>query len=89
MFFRALTPLRLLFLAPRSLAEELERVRSYLDASTEPKITAVVEAQLVAEQMRALVEMEGSGLVALLADDKWVLTMLLHACMHARVGATL
>ena len=37
--------------AERRLAEEGERVRAYLDASTEPKVTAVVERELVGEQV--------------------------------------
>ncbi|GBF91645.1 hypothetical protein Rsub_03949 [Raphidocelis subcapitata] len=57
--------------AERRLSEEVDRVKLYLDASTEAKITAVVENELVREQMRALVEMEGSGLVAMLRGDRF------------------
>lgn len=38
--------------AERRLAEEGERCRHYLDASTEPKITRVLETELVANNMR-------------------------------------
>ncbi|WIA11985.1 hypothetical protein OEZ85_012066 [Tetradesmus obliquus] len=57
--------------AERRLAEEVERVKNYLDESTEPKITRVAEHELITMQMKALVEMEGSGLVPLLMDDKY------------------
>ena len=38
--------------AERRLAEEVERVKHYLDATTEPKITRVVENELLREQVR-------------------------------------
>jgi len=56
--------------AERRLQEERERVAAYLDPSTEPRLTRVVERCLLAEPCRALVEMEGSGLVPLLRDDR-------------------
>ncbi|GLC32977.1 Cullin-3A [Pleodorina starrii] len=57
--------------AEQRLHEEQERCLAYLDASTEPKITRVVETELLRNQMTALLEMENSGLVALLRDDKY------------------
>uniref|UniRef100_A0A7S1SLI1 Cullin family profile domain-containing protein n=1 Tax=Tetraselmis chuii TaxID=63592 RepID=A0A7S1SLI1_9CHLO len=57
--------------AEKRLAEEAERVAAYLDASSEAKITAVVETELISNQMKVLVEMENSGLVALLRHDKY------------------
>jgi hypothetical protein len=39
--------------AERRLQEEGERCVHYLDASSEPKITRVVEAQLIQQQARA------------------------------------
>ncbi|EFJ43865.1 hypothetical protein VOLCADRAFT_83034 [Volvox carteri f. nagariensis] len=57
--------------AEQRLHEEQERCAAYLDASTEPKITRVVEAELLKSQMTALLEMENSGLIALLRDDKY------------------
>lgn len=68
--------------AERRLAEEAERVRLYLDASTEPKIARVVEDELIREQMRALVEMEGSGLVAMLEADKYDDLRRMHALLR-------
>jgi hypothetical protein len=37
--------------AERRLEEEVERVRSYLDESTEPKIIKVAETELIQEQV--------------------------------------
>jgi uncharacterized protein YlxW (UPF0749 family) len=39
--------------AERRLAEEVERVKNYLDESTEPKITRVAEHELITVQVRA------------------------------------
>ena len=39
--------------AERRLAEEMERVSNYLDPSSEPKITRVVEQQLIGKQVCA------------------------------------
>lgn len=57
--------------AERRLQEEVERVRAYLDESTEPKITKVAEHELIAKQMEQLATMEGSGLIPLLVDSKY------------------
>ena len=51
--------------------EEIERVRHYLDErSSEAKIKEVVDQELIAAHMDTLVNMEHSGLVALLAEDR-------------------
>lgn len=52
------------------IKEELERVTHYLDASTEPKIKEVVEKELIALHMKTLIEMEHSGIISMLRDDK-------------------
>jgi len=52
------------------IREEMDRVAHYLDSSTEFKIKEVVERELIAAHMKTLIEMEGSGCIALLADDK-------------------
>lgn len=57
--------------AERRLNEEMERVSQYLDAKTEPKITHVVETEMIANHMQRLVYMENSGLVSMLVDDKY------------------
>ncbi|KAG2450508.1 hypothetical protein HYH02_005009 [Chlamydomonas schloesseri] len=58
--------------AEARLGEEVERCSAYLNAdSTEPKITRVVETELLKAQMTPLLEMEHSGLIALMRDDKF------------------
>eukprot|EP01114_Cavostelium_apophysatum_P003635 TRINITY_DN1368_c0_g1_i2.p1 TRINITY_DN1368_c0_g1~~TRINITY_DN1368_c0_g1_i2.p1 ORF type:complete len:736 (-),score=233.08 TRINITY_DN1368_c0_g1_i2:74-2281(-) len=52
------------------IKEELERVAHYLDQSTEPKIKEVVERELIATHMKTLAEMEASGIISMLRDDK-------------------
>ena len=53
------------------LKEEETRVATYLARSSEPKIRAVVERELIATQIQTLLEMEGTGLIPLLkASDK-------------------
>ncbi|CAK4079420.1 unnamed protein product [Aphanomyces euteiches] len=56
--------------AERRLAEEHSRVLQYLNNSTEPKLKAIVERELIANHAKALVDMEGSGCVAMFRDDK-------------------
>lgn len=68
--------------AERRLAEEADRVKLYLDASTGPKVARVVEHELIREQMRALVEMEGSGLVAMLEGDRYADLARMHALLR-------
>jgi cullin 3 len=55
----------------RRIREEMDRVRHYLDPQTEPKIKEVVERELIWRHMKSLVEMEGSGEVSMLKDDKY------------------
>ncbi|PAN08015.1 hypothetical protein GQ55_1G372500 [Panicum hallii var. hallii] len=57
--------------AERRLNEEMERVSHYLDAGSEAKITSVVEKEMIANHMHRLVDMENSGLVNMLVDDKY------------------
>ncbi|KAG6556425.1 hypothetical protein Mapa_002368 [Marchantia paleacea] len=57
--------------AERRLNEEIERVTHYLDPKSEVKITAVVEKEMIGNHMKLLVEMENSGLVSMLIDDKY------------------
>ncbi|GJP50323.1 hypothetical protein CLOM_g9454 [Closterium sp. NIES-68] len=57
--------------AERRLEEEGERVVQYLDARTEGKVTAVVEREMVGNHLRLLVDMENSGLVPMLVNDKY------------------
>ncbi|PWA53082.1 cullin 3 [Artemisia annua] len=57
--------------AEKRLNEEIERVAHYLDARSEFKITNVVEKEMIESQMTRLVQMENSGLVNMLVDDKY------------------
>ncbi|KAL3662375.1 hypothetical protein V7S43_012702 [Phytophthora oleae] len=56
--------------AEQRLNEEGARVLHYLNPSTEHKLKAIVETQLIKNQAKALVEMEHSGCVALFRDEK-------------------
>jgi cullin 3 len=56
--------------AEQRIREELERVATYMDAGTEPKIKEVVERELIANHMKTLLEMENSGVFSLVRDDK-------------------
>ena len=52
--------------APQArLSEEADRVSYYLDPSTEPRLREVAERELIAKHMRALAEMEHTGVVAI------------------------
>uniref|UniRef100_A0AB38Z7I0 Cullin family n=1 Tax=Paeonia suffruticosa TaxID=45171 RepID=A0AB38Z7I0_PAESU len=57
--------------AERRLNEEMERVSHYLDVKSEAKITNVVEKEMISNHMLRLVDMENSGLVKMLLDDKY------------------
>nr|CAD7444437.1 unnamed protein product [Timema bartmani] len=50
--------------------EEAERAKHYLDESTEPRIVEVVEEELIKKHMKTIVEMENSGVVHMLKNQK-------------------
>ncbi|KAK2868506.1 hypothetical protein Q7C36_000377 [Tachysurus vachellii] len=52
------------------LNEEIERVMYCLDKSTEASILEVVEWELICKHMKTIVEMENSGLVHMLKNEK-------------------
>lgn len=52
------------------IEEEAERARHYLDPSTEPEIIKVLEQELIQKHMKTIVEMENSGAVHMLKNDK-------------------
>jgi len=62
--------------------EEAERATHYLDETTEPRIVEVMEEQLIRRHMKTIVEMEGSGVVHMLKNNK----MLDLACMYKLFG---
>lgn len=57
--------------AEKRIQEERRRVRAYLDSSTGPKLRNVIETLLIADKAEALVNMEGSGAVAMLQGDRF------------------
>ena len=74
--------------AEERLGEEALRVTHYLDASTEPKLKDIVETELIKRHAQKLVNMENSGLVAMLRDDK-VEDLSRMATLFNRVPSTL
>lgn len=56
--------------AEQRLMEESNRVTSYLSASTEPKLKHLAESELITAHAKVLVEMDGSGCICLMRDDK-------------------
>jgi len=62
--------------------EEAERATHYLDESTEQRIVEVVEEELIKRHMRTIVEMEGSGVVHMLKNNR----MEDLACMYKLFG---
>jgi len=52
------------------IKEELERVNHYMDPSTELKLKEVVERELISTHMRSLIDMEQSGCISMLRDNK-------------------
>lgn len=56
--------------ANQRIQEEIRRVDSYLDARTGEKVRKVAEHELISNYMKSLVEMENSGLIWMLRNDK-------------------
>lgn len=56
--------------AEKRLAEESHRVTLYLSPGTEPKLKHLSETELITLHARTLVEMDGSGSICLMRDDK-------------------
>ncbi|CAG9099264.1 Cullin-3 [Plutella xylostella] len=52
------------------IQEEAERARHYLDESTEPRVVAVLEHELIERHMKTIVEMENSGVVHMLLHTR-------------------
>ncbi|XP_052215704.1 cullin-3-like [Dreissena polymorpha] len=50
--------------------EEAERATHYLDKSTEERIVKVLEEELISKHMKTIVEMENSGVVHMLKNNK-------------------
>ncbi|CAH2066734.1 unnamed protein product, partial [Iphiclides podalirius] len=52
------------------IGEEAERARHYLDETTEPRVIAVLEHELIERHMKTIVEMENSGVVHMLMHTR-------------------
>jgi len=52
------------------IEEEASRATYYLDVSTEPRIIEVLETELIKKHMKIIVEMENSGVVHMLSNQK-------------------
>ncbi len=50
--------------------EEAERAKHYLDNSTELQIVGVVEEELISKHMKTIVEMENSGVIYMLKNQR-------------------
>lgn len=56
--------------AEKRIEQERQRVDDYLAPSTQKKLKEIVEQHLILDHAKALCDMEASGLVAILRDDK-------------------
>lgn len=56
--------------AHKRIQEERMRVDSYLEARTDAKVRKVAEVELISKYMNRLVDMENSGLIWMLRNDK-------------------
>merc|ERR1711892_82510 len=52
------------------IIEESERAKHYLDPSSEKRIVAVIEQELIQKHLKTIVEMENSGVVYMLKNQK-------------------
>lgn len=64
--------------AASRIREEKVRVESYLEPQTEAKVCRATEEELITKYMRELVDMNGSGLVWMLRNDKVYDLRLMH-----------
>jgi cullin 3 len=74
--------------ASARLTEEAERVRHYLSLSTDPKLRAAAEHELISVHAKALLEMENTGFACMLRDNKLVELQKFYA-LFARVPSCL
>lgn len=56
--------------AESRINEEAERSKNYLDVSTESRIVQVVEDELIKKHMKTIVEMENSGFIFMLKNQR-------------------
>ena len=77
-----------LWKAEQRLGEEARRVTHYLSSSSEPKLKHLMEAELINAHARTLVEMDSSGCVCLMRDDKMDDLKRMYA-LFSRIPSTL
>ncbi|KAJ3349956.1 Cullin-3 [Entophlyctis luteolus] len=53
----------------KRFAEEDERVSAYLSPDTGPKLTAILEQVLLEDNVKAVIQMENSGIITMLANN--------------------
>ncbi|ORX96190.1 Cullin-domain-containing protein [Basidiobolus meristosporus CBS 931.73] len=56
--------------AEKRLTEEEQRSQHYLYSGTEPKIRSIIEKEMLENHIKTIIEMENSGLVAMLMNNK-------------------
>lgn len=71
--------------AERRLAEEAERVAACMHPSTADRVASVAQAELVAAQVRPLLDMEGSGAIPLVERDDYQTLRMMYT-LFCRVG---
>ena len=64
--------------------EEAERAKHYLDTSTELEIVRVVEEELISKHMKTIVEMENSGVVHMLKNQRIEVKYFSNDCYYYR-----
>ena len=74
--------------AEQRLGEEAHRVTHYLSSSSEPKLKHLMESELINTHARTLVEMDSSGCVCLMRDDKMDDLKRMYA-LFSRIPSTL
>lgn len=70
------------------LSQESLRVTNYLSANTEPKLKHLTETELITNHARTLVDMDTSGCICLMRDDKLDDLKRMYA-LFSRVPSTL
>lgn len=72
--------------AEKRLAEEADRVTSCLHPSTGDRVASVVQKELIAAQVRPLLDMEGSGAVYMMEHDMYEPLLRMYA-LFCQVGS--
>lgn len=73
--------------ADARLSEEQARARQYLNQCTENKLRQVVEYELISAHAKTLIDMDGSGLISMIKNDKISDLKLLYSLLGRVTGA--